>query len=58
MDTQYLVDDIKEEVLEGAPGSWEVLGEGKFGAWEFHRADEILHFIVNKLNECAKYVQI
>ena len=28
MDTQYLMEVIQVEVLEGAPGPWDLLGEG------------------------------
>ena len=52
-DVNELLADVQQEALEGAPGPWDSLGSGD-GIWEVTRASETIHFIINKVYECAK----
>ena len=50
---KFLVEDVREEALQGAPSEWEQLGDLAVGYWELHQGSLNLHSIIKSVKDFA-----
>ena len=51
---KFLVEDVREEALQGAPSDWEQLGDLAVGYWELHQGSQNLHAIIKSIKDFAE----
>ena len=52
---KFLLEDVKEEAVQGAPADWELLGDPDVGSWEWDQGSLNLHAIIKAIKSFAGY---
>ena len=50
---KFLLEDVKEEAIQGAPADWDLLGDPDVGSWEWDQGSINLHAIVKAVKGFA-----
>ena len=51
---KFLVEDVREEALQGAPSDWEQLGDPAVGHWDWHQGSQNLHAVIKSIKDFAE----